>query len=223
MSDSHSVIVTLTLCTHCDNISFMCHLTSFAGAALPVLVQLTYTSAFGAYAGFVHLRTGHIAAAIASHSLCNYMGLPDLSFAVPPSNSAQAGQLSPVYSYRKVRHYLLSTAVHVRHCTRLAVRQVAASNEYRTQEIDHNVHLCLSVVLVVELASISQQTAHRLSPSTTYCCIYFYVSYLNVCLQVIWLSYAVGIVCFSTMLFKATDHSAHTSYLWHLGKAAAKQ
>jgi membrane protease YdiL (CAAX protease family) len=73
-------------------------------AALPVVVQLTYTSAFGAYAGFVHLRTGHIAAAIASHSLCNYMGLPDLSFAVPPTNSAQSGQLSQVYSYRKVRH-----------------------------------------------------------------------------------------------------------------------
>eukprot|EP00897_Mesotaenium_endlicherianum_P005954 jgi/Mesen1/5387/ME000268S04578 len=40
-------------------------------------VQMTYTTIFGFYATFLFLRTGHVAAPVAAHILCNAMGLPD--------------------------------------------------------------------------------------------------------------------------------------------------
>mmetsp|Transcript_24013 Transcript_24013/g.77117 ORF Transcript_24013/g.77117 Transcript_24013/m.77117 type:complete len:284 (-) Transcript_24013:2835-3686(-) len=45
-------------------------------AAITVVFQLVYTTIFGAFAAFLYLRTGHIAAAIAAHSMCNYFGFP---------------------------------------------------------------------------------------------------------------------------------------------------
>jgi prenyl protein peptidase len=42
------------------------------------LFMLTYTSLFGFFAAFVHLRTGNLIAAIAVHMFCNVMGLPRL-------------------------------------------------------------------------------------------------------------------------------------------------
>ena len=38
------------------------------------LFHFTYTSLFGFFAAFVYLRTGNVFAAIAAHTLCNYMG-----------------------------------------------------------------------------------------------------------------------------------------------------
>ena len=42
--------------------------------------QFTYTSLFGSYASYAFIRSGSILAVIISHSYCNWMGLPDLSF-----------------------------------------------------------------------------------------------------------------------------------------------
>jgi prenyl protein peptidase len=40
------------------------------------LLQLSYTSLFGIYATFLHLRTGSLLAVIIVHTFCNSMGLP---------------------------------------------------------------------------------------------------------------------------------------------------
>lgn len=40
--------------------------------------QFTYTTVFGWYASFIHLRTGSVIAAAACHSFCNFMGLPPI-------------------------------------------------------------------------------------------------------------------------------------------------
>eukprot|EP00891_Asterochloris_glomerata_P009739 jgi/Astpho2/9739/gw1.00149.183.1_t len=53
---------------------------SLPGAALMVSFQFLFTGpAFGTYATFVFLRTGHLAAAIAVHSFCNWMGFPPIA------------------------------------------------------------------------------------------------------------------------------------------------
>jgi prenyl protein peptidase len=44
------------------------------------LAQLTYTSIFGAIACYLFVRTGNIASPLLSHVICNFAGLPDLSF-----------------------------------------------------------------------------------------------------------------------------------------------
>lgn len=49
-------------------------------ALLSTLLQLTYTSIFGAMAVHLLIRTGSLAAPLTSHVVCNFMGLPDLSF-----------------------------------------------------------------------------------------------------------------------------------------------
>ena len=41
------------------------------------LVQLTYTTVFGWYSAFLYIRTGSVAAPLASHVFCNYMGVPE--------------------------------------------------------------------------------------------------------------------------------------------------
>ena len=50
-----------------------------------LLFQLTYTTLFGAYASHLFIRTGSLLAVILVHIFCNYMGLPDVSFASPAS------------------------------------------------------------------------------------------------------------------------------------------
>ncbi|KAI1189872.1 CaaX protease [Nemania serpens] len=58
-----------------------------ATALLRALLQLAYTSLFGAYATFLFLRTGSLLAIFAVHAFCNVMGLPRLWGRVePPSN-----------------------------------------------------------------------------------------------------------------------------------------
>jgi prenyl protein peptidase len=53
------------------------------------LVQLTYTSIFGFIAALLFLRTGSIFPSIVSHIICNFVGLPDMGFMVPPPNFHQ--------------------------------------------------------------------------------------------------------------------------------------
>eukprot|EP00581_Thalassiosira_minuscula_P010944 CAMPEP_0183713020 /NCGR_PEP_ID=MMETSP0737-20130205/8027_1 /TAXON_ID=385413 /ORGANISM="Thalassiosira miniscula, Strain CCMP1093" /LENGTH=238 /DNA_ID=CAMNT_0025941769 /DNA_START=392 /DNA_END=1108 /DNA_ORIENTATION=- len=59
--------------------------------SLGVIVQWTYTTLFGAYASHVFVRTGSLCGATLAHVFCNYMGLPNISFAHPTS---------VLYSYR---------------------------------------------------------------------------------------------------------------------------
>lgn len=48
-------------------------------ATMTVGVQLSYTTLFGIIASILYLHTGHIADAIVVHSLCNYLGLPNVN------------------------------------------------------------------------------------------------------------------------------------------------
>jgi len=47
---------------------------------LSTLFQFTYTTMFGWYSTYAFIHTGSLLSVIASHSFCNLMGLPDLSF-----------------------------------------------------------------------------------------------------------------------------------------------
>ncbi|KAL3628299.1 hypothetical protein CASFOL_027345 [Castilleja foliolosa] len=49
---------------------------SFLKACQVVGFQLGYTVIFGAYASFLLVRTGHLAAPLVAHIFCNFMGLP---------------------------------------------------------------------------------------------------------------------------------------------------
>jgi prenyl protein peptidase len=49
-----------------------------AAAVAVSLFQMVYTTLFGAYSAFLFLRTGHLAAPVLTHSLCNFMGFPDV-------------------------------------------------------------------------------------------------------------------------------------------------
>lgn len=49
-----------------------------ADALLATLLQLAYTTVFGAFSCFVYLRTGHLAACVLTHMLCNHFGFPDV-------------------------------------------------------------------------------------------------------------------------------------------------
>lgn len=68
--------------------------------AIGVIFQMIYTSLFGAYAVFVQMRTGHLASSILVHALCNFMGVPDLTFNVAPGNSQESTPTSVLYQRR---------------------------------------------------------------------------------------------------------------------------
>ena len=55
---------------------------SFLAACVTVIVQVCYTSIFGMFSAFLFIRTGHLVSAVASHTFCNLMGLPDVE-AIP--------------------------------------------------------------------------------------------------------------------------------------------
>ncbi|CAM9674167.1 unnamed protein product [Chrysoparadoxa australica] len=75
---------------------------SVVAALLPSLVQLTYTTLFGAYAAFVFIGSSCLTSTVLVHSFCNCMGVPDLSFARPAGAFSSSGQLSALYSARHV-------------------------------------------------------------------------------------------------------------------------
>lgn len=49
--------------------------TPLSVAIIRALVQLTYTTLFGAYATFIYVRTGSLLAVTAVHAMCNALGL----------------------------------------------------------------------------------------------------------------------------------------------------
>ncbi|AEO69313.1 uncharacterized protein THITE_44263 [Thermothielavioides terrestris NRRL 8126] len=61
--------------------------------------QLAYTSLFGAYAAFLFLRTGSLAAVCAAHAFCNCMGLPRVWGRVEPKNGRRPSILWTVAYY----------------------------------------------------------------------------------------------------------------------------
>ncbi|KAJ4868508.1 CAAX prenyl protease 2 [Raphanus sativus] len=56
--------------------TYIRHNRSYIKASLIVGLQLGYTVVFGAFASFLFIRTGHLAAPLFAHIFCNYMGLP---------------------------------------------------------------------------------------------------------------------------------------------------
>ncbi|AEO57682.1 hypothetical protein MYCTH_49425 [Thermothelomyces thermophilus ATCC 42464] len=62
-----------------------------AASLLRSAFQLAYTTLFGAYATFLFLRTGSLAAVCAVHAFCNCMGLPQLWGRVDPPFDVAAG------------------------------------------------------------------------------------------------------------------------------------
>ncbi|MES1907071.1 MAG: hypothetical protein MHM6MM_000258 [Cercozoa sp. M6MM] len=44
------------------------------------LMQVAYTTAFGVFASYVYLCTGSLAGAVLAHGVCNYFGVPAMSF-----------------------------------------------------------------------------------------------------------------------------------------------
>ncbi|KAL2164515.1 hypothetical protein VTH06DRAFT_3731 [Thermothelomyces fergusii] len=66
-----------------------------AASLLRSAFQFTYTTLFGAYATFLFLRTGSLAAVCAVHAFCNCMGLPQVWGRVdPPSDWPAAASAS---------------------------------------------------------------------------------------------------------------------------------
>lgn len=58
---------------------------SLMPALLSTAVQFAYTYVFGVMAALLFLRTGTLLTAMASHTICNFVGLPDMSFMSPRS------------------------------------------------------------------------------------------------------------------------------------------
>ena len=52
-------------------------------AAVDSAFQFLYTGVFGAYACFLLLTTGSLAAAMACHFICNFVGVPSTEFTEP--------------------------------------------------------------------------------------------------------------------------------------------
>lgn len=74
-----------------------------AAVALSVAAQFGYTTLFGCIAAFLLLYSGNIAGVVLSHSFCNMMGFPDLSwmqcFQTPSSLKADRWN-HPLHSWR---------------------------------------------------------------------------------------------------------------------------
>lgn len=71
------------------------------------LLQLTYTSLFGAYATFLFLRTGSLLAIFVVHAFCNCMGLPRFWGRVEPINETGEAKTRPSVLWSVVYYVLL--------------------------------------------------------------------------------------------------------------------
>ena len=74
------------------------------------LLQLSYTSLFGAYATFLHLRTGSLLALFVVHAFCNCMGFPRFWGRVEPETDDETPRKDGSGSVR--RPSVLWTAVY---------------------------------------------------------------------------------------------------------------
>lgn len=71
------------------------------------LFQFSYTSLFAIIASYLFVRTGNIASPIASHMICNFMGVPSLYFlSIPSFNGYNHIYPSNVIFY-KFRYFIL--------------------------------------------------------------------------------------------------------------------
>ena len=73
---------------------------SIPTAVLSTLIQVSYTSIFGCIATILLLRTGSLFSPIASHMICNFIGLPNMGFLQPPG--LDGNEYSILYKYRVV-------------------------------------------------------------------------------------------------------------------------
>jgi len=64
-----------------------------------VVLQLIYTSIFGAFCSFLFFRTGNFLAATLSHTFCNYMGLPRPNMRHPKWNYIAAAYVVGLISF----------------------------------------------------------------------------------------------------------------------------
>ncbi|CAM9153077.1 unnamed protein product [Ascophyllum nodosum] len=76
-----------------------------------MMFQITYTSVFGAFAVFVQLRTGHLVSSILVHTMCNLMGVPDITFATKPGTPADSSPTSVLYEHRTGLWFLYGVGV----------------------------------------------------------------------------------------------------------------
>ncbi|KAK8058518.1 hypothetical protein PG994_008966 [Apiospora phragmitis] len=76
-------------------------------ALMRSLLQLTYTSLFGAYATFVFLRTGSLLAIFVVHAFCNCMGFPRFWGRVEPSVSVPGDSKSKPSVIPSIVYYTL--------------------------------------------------------------------------------------------------------------------
>ncbi|KAI1760157.1 hypothetical protein GGR53DRAFT_102381 [Hypoxylon sp. FL1150] len=70
---------------------------SLATVVLRSVLQLSYTTLFGAYATFLYLRSGSVLAAFVVHAFCNCMGLPRLWGRVYPDEGDMNRRTGKVY------------------------------------------------------------------------------------------------------------------------------
>ncbi|KAH8202213.1 hypothetical protein TruAng_003590 [Truncatella angustata] len=78
-----------------------------SASLLRSLLQLTYTSLFGAYATFLFLRTGSLLAIFVVHAFCNCMGLPRFWGRVEPINENGEPEVKASIAWSVVYYALL--------------------------------------------------------------------------------------------------------------------
>ena len=106
-STSFSVYAPMQLCLLCPLFFSVAHLhhayehwrngIPWIKVLIELTVQATFTYIFGYIACIFFVRTGSIASCITSHVICNYMGLPDVSFM-----RAQGGDYQMLYAWRYI-------------------------------------------------------------------------------------------------------------------------
>jgi len=79
------------------------HGESFTNALRDRVFQLTYTGIFGYFASLLFIYSGNIIAPIISHMICNFVGIPNITFMFQPGYDG-ATEFSVLYP---VRHIIL--------------------------------------------------------------------------------------------------------------------
>ena len=74
---------------------------TLASALISSLVQASYTYIFGCIAALLFLRTGSIVSPIASHVICNFIGLPNVDFM-----NRRSSEYSALFRYRWILLFL---------------------------------------------------------------------------------------------------------------------
>lgn len=67
-------------------------------SVIQTVVQLAYTTIFGALSTFIYLRTAHLPAIIIMHSMCNYFGLPNFIGVCNEQNKIKKYSMALIYA-----------------------------------------------------------------------------------------------------------------------------